>query len=104
MRFLRATRFPLYRQSEIIYAREGIDLDRSTLAGWVGGVTRTLDLWWKHCGGVDSGHFDFYLRLLQSAPAEFSGLGHTTVWPVPADLVFPSCCRPAAERWDPPRA
>ncbi|MGA2273922.1 MAG: IS66 family transposase [Bryobacteraceae bacterium] len=33
---------PLYRQSEI-YAREGIDLDRSTLAGWVGGVTRTLE-------------------------------------------------------------
>jgi transposase len=26
---------PLYRQAEI-YAREGIDLDRSTLAGWVG--------------------------------------------------------------------
>jgi transposase len=26
---------PLYRQSEI-FAREGIDLDRSTLAGWVG--------------------------------------------------------------------
>ena len=26
---------PLYRQSEI-YARDGIDLDRSTLAGWVG--------------------------------------------------------------------
>jgi transposase len=25
---------PLYRQSEI-YAREGVDLDRSTLAGWV---------------------------------------------------------------------
>jgi transposase len=26
---------PLYRQSEM-YAREGVDLDRSTLAGWVG--------------------------------------------------------------------
>jgi transposase len=26
---------PLYRQSEI-FAREGVDLDRSTLAGWVG--------------------------------------------------------------------
>jgi transposase len=26
---------PLYRQSEI-YAREGVDLDRSTLAKWVG--------------------------------------------------------------------
>jgi transposase len=29
---------PLYRQSEI-YAREGVDLDRSTLAGWVGPAT-----------------------------------------------------------------
>jgi transposase len=33
---------PLYRQSEI-YAREGVDLDRSTLAGWVGGATRALE-------------------------------------------------------------
>ena len=32
---------PLYRQSEI-YAREGIELDRSTLADWVGGASRTL--------------------------------------------------------------
>jgi transposase len=31
---------PLYRQSQI-YARLGIDLDRSTLAGWVGGAC-----WW----------------------------------------------------------
>jgi transposase len=30
---------PLYRQSEI-YAREGIDLDRSTLAGWVGAASQ----------------------------------------------------------------
>lgn len=30
---------PLYRQSEI-FARDGIDLDRSTLADWVGGATR----------------------------------------------------------------
>ena len=29
---------PLYRQSEI-YAREGVDLDRSTLAGWVGATS-----------------------------------------------------------------
>jgi len=29
---------PFYRQSEI-YARQGIDLDRSTMAGWGGGVT-----------------------------------------------------------------
>ena len=33
---------PLYRQSEI-YEREGIDLDRSTLAGWVGGASRILE-------------------------------------------------------------
>jgi transposase len=33
---------PLYRQSEI-YTREGIELDRSTLAGWVGGASRVLE-------------------------------------------------------------
>jgi transposase len=33
---------PLYRQSEI-YERQGIELDRSTLAGWVGGATRALE-------------------------------------------------------------
>ena len=32
---------PLYRQSEI-YQREGIELDRSTLADWVGGASRML--------------------------------------------------------------
>jgi transposase len=32
---------PLYWQSEI-YEREGMDLDRSTLADWVGGASRTL--------------------------------------------------------------
>jgi transposase len=32
---------PLYRQSEI-YAREGVDLDRSTLAGWVGATSELL--------------------------------------------------------------
>jgi transposase len=32
---------PLFRQSEI-YAREGIDLDRSTLAGWVGAASELL--------------------------------------------------------------
>ncbi len=37
-----ADHLPLYRQSEI-YAREGIDLDRSTLAGWVGSATQTLE-------------------------------------------------------------
>ena len=34
-----ADHLPLYRQSEI-YAREGVDLDRSTLAGWVGAAER----------------------------------------------------------------
>jgi transposase len=33
---------PLYRQSEI-YARQGIDLERSTLAGWVGGASRAME-------------------------------------------------------------
>jgi len=33
---------PLYRQSQIM-EREGIDLDRSTLAGWVGQSTRLLE-------------------------------------------------------------
>ncbi|MBB5058136.1 transposase [Granulicella aggregans] len=32
---------PVYRQSEI-YAREGVDLDRSTLAGWVGATSELL--------------------------------------------------------------
>jgi transposase len=33
---------PLYRQSQI-YMREGVDLDRSTLAGWVGKSTALLE-------------------------------------------------------------
>jgi transposase len=37
-----ADHLPLYRQSEI-YEREGVELDRSTLADWVGGATRTLE-------------------------------------------------------------
>src|ERR1700761_5833505 len=36
-----ADHLPLYRQSEI-YAREGVDLERSTLADWVGGTTELL--------------------------------------------------------------
>ena len=36
-----ADHLPLYRQSEI-YEREGIELDRSTLADWVGGAARVL--------------------------------------------------------------
>ena len=35
VKFPRATRFPLYRQAQI-YARQGVALDRSTLADWVG--------------------------------------------------------------------
>jgi len=33
---------PLYRQSEI-YARHGVEIERSTLAGWVGGSSALLD-------------------------------------------------------------
>ena len=33
---------PLYRQSQI-FARDGIDLDRSTLADWVGGASKLLE-------------------------------------------------------------
>jgi transposase len=40
VRFPRATRFPLYRQSQI-FARQGIALDRSTLCNWVGRAC-----WW----------------------------------------------------------
>src|SRR5246500_1345810 len=36
-----ADHLPLYRQSEI-YAREGVDLDRSTLADWVGASSQLL--------------------------------------------------------------
>lgn len=37
-----ADHLPLYRQSEI-YEREGVELERSTLAGWVGYTSRLLD-------------------------------------------------------------
>jgi transposase len=37
-----ADHLPLYRQSEI-YAREGVDLERSTLADWVGSSSALLD-------------------------------------------------------------
>ena len=36
-----ADHLPLYRQSEI-YARQGVEIDRSTLAGWVGGASELL--------------------------------------------------------------
>jgi transposase len=38
-----ADHLPLYRQSQI-YARAGLDLDRSTLADWVGGAHALLEL------------------------------------------------------------
>ena len=41
VRFPQATRLPLYRQSQI-YARQGIELDRSTLADWVGRAAAEL--------------------------------------------------------------
>jgi transposase len=41
VRFPCATRFPLYRQSEI-YARQGVELDRSTMADWVGAASHLL--------------------------------------------------------------
>lgn len=37
---------PLYRQSAI-YARDGVGLDRSTLAGWVGQFAAFLDPLWQ---------------------------------------------------------
>jgi transposase len=37
---------PLYRQSGI-YAREGVELDRSTLAGWVARPTSCSTRWWR---------------------------------------------------------
>jgi transposase len=37
-----ADHLPLYRQSEI-YARQGLELERSTLADWVGGASKLLD-------------------------------------------------------------
>jgi transposase len=37
-----ADHLPLYRQSEI-YARQGVELERSTLADWVGGASQLLD-------------------------------------------------------------
>jgi transposase len=37
-----ADHLPLYRQSQI-YAREGLELDRSTLADWVGGAAELLE-------------------------------------------------------------
>jgi len=52
---------PLYRQSEI-YAREGVELDRSTLADWVGAASQLLtplvDALRKHVLAADKIHAD----------------------------------------------
>jgi transposase len=37
-----ADHLPLYRQAEI-YARDGVELDRSTMAEWIGGCSRLLE-------------------------------------------------------------
>lgn len=56
-----ADHLPLYRQAEI-YRREGVDLDRSTLADWVGGASRTLqplvDALKKYVLGTEKLHGD----------------------------------------------
>ena len=56
-----AVHLPLYRQSEI-FAREGIDLDRSTLADWVGAAGYLLaplvDRIGKHVLAADKIHAD----------------------------------------------
>src|SRR5215203_4636244 len=46
VRFPRATRLPLYRQSQI-FARQGIALDRSTLCDWVGRACWWLEPLWR---------------------------------------------------------
>ena len=52
---------PLYRQSEI-YARQGVELDRSTLAGWVGATSELLaplvDAVRRHVLGATKIHAD----------------------------------------------
>jgi transposase len=56
-----ADHLPLYRQAEM-YRREGIELDRSTLADWVGGTSRTLqplvDTLRKYVLGAEKLHGD----------------------------------------------
>jgi transposase len=52
---------PLYRQSEI-YARQGVEIERSTLAGWVGAASELLsplvDALRKHVMGATKLHAD----------------------------------------------
>jgi transposase len=55
------SKLPLYRQSEI-YARQGVAIERSTLAGWVGGASELLsplvDAIQKHVLAGDKLHAD----------------------------------------------
>src|SRR4051794_25187919 len=46
VRLPRATRLPLYRQAQI-FARQGIELDRSTLCDWVGRACWWLEPLWR---------------------------------------------------------
>jgi transposase len=66
---------PLYRQAEI-YARAGIDLDRSTLADWVGQTARLMrpliDAVGSHVMMADRVHADD-----TTVPVLDPGLGHT---------------------------
>lgn len=68
-----AVHLPLYRQSEV-FAREGIDLDRSTLADWVGAASHLLaplvDQIRKHVLAADKLHAD-------DTPVLASGMGKT---------------------------
>ena len=42
---------PLYRQAEI-YAREGVELETSTLSGWVGATAAAWRRWSRSCGAM----------------------------------------------------
>lgn len=46
-----ADHLPLYRQS-VIYAREGVELERSLLASWVGAAGTLLRPWSMHCAAT----------------------------------------------------
>lgn len=80
-----ADHLPLYRQSEI-YAREGVELSRSTLADWVGGASHLLSpLVSALANYVTSGSKlhadDTPVPVLQpgAAPPRPGGCGHTFV-------------------------
>ena len=89
---------PLYRQSEI-YAREGVDLDRSTLADWVGQAAWLLDpvvaAIRKHVFAAEKIHGDD-----TTAPVLAPGLGRTATGRLSAyvrdDRLFAGPASPAA--------